>query len=310
MHKAMVEFGAKRQLKNNGKTLYGFYRNYEINLIYEAFDNSFPIKLFINCYVDSFDQNRKIVQDIRGLKINMLKAAFSNHSLVIMLNGFTLKSVIKKLDENLDRIFDCLVNNNLKDSLYCPYCGKLLEENKKSGMDGNLFVTVHPECLNQINDRIEKAETEFKNAPNNYGKGIFGAVLGGLVGLVVAFIFFLMGLISAISSFVSIALGAFLYKKLGGKPNVVMIISTICVTLLFMLGGIYFLYVFAANDLVIQEGISTGTLSPFAYCMQYYNGFSGEFSYNIIMTLVFTAIASICEIFVLRKSIQRQKQYK
>lgn len=143
--------------------------------------------------------------------------------------------------------------------------------------------------------------------PNNYAKGFLGALLGALVGVTIFVILFFLGFISALSAFVAVLLGAYLYKKLGGKPNKAMVAIVSLTSLVSLVLALFLLYVLAAGGLAIEEELTLKGIDTFRYYMENNPDFSREFTYNLILTVVFSLIGCGYEIYALTRSIRRKK---
>lgn len=307
MNKKIEEVLREKHLTINGNSAYGYINGYEINVIYTPVDNMMPFKMFISTNLDD-NQRRKISETLKAQRIKFFKYDFNAFGLFCGINGFTANSLAKTLPSTINIIIRCLEENGASKKTHCPLCGKELdEENSVNANVDGLSITMDNECFSKMNEEIAQDNKEFEEAPNNFVKGLVGALIGAVGGAILAVILYMFGFISAISAVVSVLLGAFLYKKMGGKPNAMMIVTVLLVSLIAQLVATFLVFVVAAFGICVESGLMYGAFEAFKYCMSTNNEFSSSFAIDMILTIVFTVIGLVCEIGQLSKSIKRSK---
>ena len=306
MNKKLAFYCEEKKLMVDGNNAYGIIDNYEVNVVYRVMDNVAPVLVHISFYASNEDK-RIMVNQIREQKIKFLQVGTDPYGLSIGLNDFTVGALMKRLDNIITTVLSVVKSNNGKNISYCPLCGEeLSEESKIYNVDGLRF-KLDSKCVSDINAVIEEENKDFDQAPNNYGKGLAGILLGALVGVISYIIFFMLGFISAISAFISIMLGTFLYKKFGGKPNMIMVIMGATVTLLSLVLTVFVLYILAAIGFAYEAGVVMGGLDAFKMMMEV-NEFSAEFISNLLMTILFTILGAGYEVYNISKSVKRTKK--
>lgn len=306
MNKKLEQYCNNNNLQIDGNIGYGTYNGYEMNIAYHALDNVTPIHIHISFYAN-IQNKRAIYQRIVEQKIKYLKAELDEFGVAIGLNGFTLNSILNNLNNTLYLITDIIKENDGKNAEYCPVCGKEFGEEAKVYDVKGIKVKLDPECVTSINEAIEVGNKNFEEAPNNYAKGLVGLLLGALIGVASFVVLFMLGFISAISAFLSIMLGSLFYKKFGGKPNMVMVLMATGITVVALVLTVFMIYLSSASLLASAYGFSSTGMEAFSDMMTV-SEFSTEFTYNLIMTIVFTALGAGYEVYSLAKSVKRVKK--
>lgn len=292
----------KQYLENKGMIVetasaYGIIEGYETNFVLDGFDNQNPIKMQISCYLSAYDKE-KVVKEISDLRMKEVKVIGNRFGILLSFTVATMKKLIKVLEELLEKVFVILNDNGAFGSEYCPICAsEFNDETKKLCSVNGLKISIDMDCVTEINHQIKSENEEFKNAPNNFVKGFVGALMGALVGAIIAIILYFLGFISAISGFVAVILGTYLYKKLGGKPNKIMAITVVATSFVVLILTTIFVYMYYA--VALEYG-------GFASAMQN-EVFKSSFVHDLLMTILFTGVGSVYEIINLFKSIKREK---
>lgn len=306
MNKKINDFCVSHNLKVDNNCAYGNINGYETNIVVNIMNNVTPVVVHFSCYT-KYDQQQVIIKSLKEKKIKFMQYSFDRFGLIIGLNDLTIGRLMNRMDTILKDITDILNDNDAKAHDYCPVCGELMDPNecKKYDVDG-MQITLDNKCSADINAMITQENIEFEAAPNNYLKGFLGTLIGALVGVISFIILYWFNFISALSAFVSVVLGAFLYKKFGGKPNKIMVIMVSLVSIVSLLLTVFILYVMVAELVAVDYGYTSTGIKAFTDMMNVAE-FSGEFIYNFVLTLFFTLIGSGYEIFVLSKAIKREK---
>ncbi|MBQ8771875.1 MAG: hypothetical protein IJZ28_01625 [Clostridia bacterium] len=291
----------------NGNYAYGMLNNYEINVQVRVLDTVAPVLIHVSCFTTQV-QKMQIDAELRAEKIKQLNYQFTPYGITLGLNDFTVGALVKRLDRDLGRIFAIISQNGALGAGYCPVCGNPLDfaDSKKANVEG-FTISIDNTCVQEINAVIAEDEQEFQSAPNNYPKGLVGALIGGLAGAAVAFVLYIAGFISALSAFVSFFVGALLYQKFGGKKNGVMIGIVTAVTLVAMVLSVYGVYLVECAAAAEEYGLQITAKEAFDLCWEDAE-FRGAFWGDMAMTLFFTVIAAVYEIIRLSKQIKRRSQ--
>lgn len=304
MNKKFENYFKEQGFEIKGNNAYGTLRNYEVSVNVNMFNNKTPLMIHIAFYADS-DAKRNIVNQIRDLKIKYCVYEANVYGLLLGLNDpLTVGSLIKKLPGILDSILNVIDSNNVLGIGYCPVSGNQLDVDTKKYNVEWLRITLDSNSVENINAIIEEENKDFDEAPNNYLRGTFGALIGAAVGVVSLIILFFMGFISALSAFISIILGTFLYKKFGGKQNRMMIVIVASISIVAMLLSVFLLYLFFGMVLAPEYGFRTSGFAAFAEMMTIPE-FSAEFLSNLGMTFLFSILGVIGQIVTLFKNTKR-----
>ena len=292
-----------------GNDAHGKFKGYEVSVNVTMLDSVAPVKMHVSLYATN-EVKALIVNEIKNFKFKYFIVAEDLYGISLGFNDpLTVGKLLNRMDDMLDKIFGVFAKYEAKGLGYCPVCGEeLKEESKKYKIDYSL-ITMDNDCVKGLNAVIEQDNEEFKNAPNNYLKGTVGALLGAFVGAVIFVILFYFGFVSALTSLVAVLLGSFAYKKLGGKPNGVMIVIVTVISVATMLGTLTGIYVLIAEAVAPQYNFSSTGIQAFTDMMTV-SEFSGEFVTNLFMTLVYTLLGAGFEAFRLSKSIKRQGTIK
>jgi len=303
MNKKIMEVFNEYGFTYDGNYGHGFINEYEVNL-FNLDTNLGPI-LMISTYLSQVNKSL-FNSKINALKIKMLSTIDYPYGVAVMIGAVTAGAFLKNAKGELDQIFEVLESLEAPKKDICPVSGEELTfDNSREVNDKGLIVRITNDAIEAINNNIEEENKEFEQADNNYLKGFLGVVIGGVAGVVAAYIFSLLGLISSLSSCLSIWLGTLLYKKFGGKPNIVMVIMSFAVTILFMIG--YTIFNYNGIALTLIEGLELHVTDgqAFNYCMNNFEEFSSAFESDLISTIIFSLIGTFVFSFNVIKSIKR-----
>lgn len=309
MNKGIAEFFAANGMTVNGNDAYGIVRGYETNGILHVMENVSPFKLHISFYATD-EQKRAMENAFRNAAIKYFRFSFTPYGLLIGLNDITVKRLVNRLPSLFDLIYGIISENGGLGWGYCPVCGDSMEnaEDKKHIIDG-LVITLDDACVSNINAVIDAENQDFSEAPNNYIPGFCGAVLGGIVGGLLAVVLYYLGFVSALSAVVAVLLGAFLYQKFQGKPNKIMVVIVSFTSLVCMVASILIIYIVAAGAAAAEAGVAMTALEAFSYLMEDAE-FAGYFFRDLAMVVIFSAIGIGVEIFNLAKKVQRKQSIR
>lgn len=305
MNKKLDAYFTENGFKVNGNEAYGFIRNYETNVYFNALVTSSPLKFHISFYANE-EQKNKIAEELKLTNIKYLKYEFTKFGVIIGLSAITWGKVVENLPEIQNKIYSILSSSGVLGKGHCACCGKEIdEENSKLCKINSFDITLSNECIIKENNAIQQANEDFKNAPNNYLKGFVGALIGALVGTALSVILYLIGYVSFISSMVGILLGAFLYAKFGGKENKMMLVIVGVTTIVCLVISHFVTYIVTAGITANNLGYNMGAFEAFSYVMED-AVVSRAFYTDLVLLLVFAIVGIILELVYLSKKIKRK----
>ncbi len=306
MNRKVQDFLTQHNLAVMGNSAYGVYGDFETNFVFSPATGRYPLFFHFSCYASDV-QRQEILSAITSENFKFLQANFSAFGLSVAISGMTISSAVKTLESTLNRICAIMKEHGSLGIGYCPVCGQSLnlDNSKKCNIDG-MTISIDNVCVDTINAQITEENKNFQQAPNNYLKGFAGALLGSLAGVAVAVLLYVLNFISAISSFVAVMLGAFLYKKFGGKPDKMMVVIVSLTSFVMMMLTIPVIYIVASGMAASENGVDMSAFEAFQYVMQDAEIARGFYT-DLALTFVFTALGCGAEIFDLSRSIKRQK---
>ncbi len=333
MNKNYEKFFTEQGLTVTNDKAYGFLQGYETTVLYDKNQMAvYPIRIHISFYATDEQKNR-IGNAFNAAKLKFFGFQFTPYGVFIGLNGWTSGSTLKQLPERLDLFYKTIRENGGLNKDYCPVCAKQIggeftaakaesadgaeataevepaavekPETKCCNVDGYM-ITMDIGCVDKINTIIAEDNKAYEQAPNNYLKGFLGALVGSVVGGIMAVILYFIGFISALSAVVAVVLGAFLYQKFGGKKNKMMIVIVSVTSLVVMLLSVLIVYLIATGVAIRSEGLDMGVFEAFAILMGEQE-FAALFWRDFAMVFLFSAIGIGIEIFTLARQIRRKK---
>lgn len=309
MNKKIKTYFESLGLSIQGNNAYGTIRGYEVSANVAMLDTVSPIKIHVNFYMP-IQVKVQMASEIRALAYKHFVIDLDMYGVSLGFNDpLTVGKLLNRMPDMMNNIFNAFDKYEAKGIGYCPICGDVLQENSKQYSLDWALVTMDNSCVANINRSIVNENNSFASAPNNYLKGTLGALLGACVGVVAFVILFFIGYISALTSFIAIILGAFLYKKFGGKQDKVMVLIVSLVSVLSMVLTIFGIYVLASQGLASEFGFHSSGFQAFKDMMTIAE-FSKEFKTNLLMTILYTFIGVAYEAYSLNKSVKRQGEIK
>lgn len=310
MNKKLAALCQSYGMTVSGDSARGVLRGYEIGFVWRKYDMQRPVRLYVSFY-GTEEQKRAVETAVRKLAIPYSVVSLSSYGLVIGMNdAFTVGRLVKRLPSVVDGVLGILEAEGVSGSGHCPVCGGLVDEkpSRQCTIDG-ATVTIHEECVGDMNTAIEKENAEFEAAPGNYLRGFVGAVIGALGGVLFAVILYIVGFVSALSAVISMALGTLLYKKFGGKPDKVMILIVALTTLVLMEVSVLVIYIVASGIAATEAGMIMSSWDAFVVLMGDAT-FSRMLYTDLGLTFLFSAIGAGLEVYVLAKQVKRQETIK
>lgn len=290
-------------LSENGNRFYGALKGYETN----ATIDMYGLQLHVSMYKTQ-SQLDSMESDLQKIKTRFINWQWTDYGIEMSLTDWTENAFNKKFSGLIESIYGIFAANGALGVGYCPVCGQPLdlENAKKCIVDGS-SISLDNDCVDRINTIITTENKEFDAAPNNYLKGFCGALIGGVAGAIVAIVLSYLGIIAAISSFISFFVGVLLYQKFGGKPNKMMIVIVTATTFVCMILSVVGIYVFIVAQQLAEEGIEMGAFEAFSILIQNSEEFARAFYSDLALTVLFTIVGCVYEIIQTARKIKRQK---
>ena len=305
MNKKLAAALQQHGMTVTGNSAYGTVHGYEMSLRAPSPMEQSAYFLHVSFYA-SEEKKQEAANEIARFG-NKLRVENSAYGLTITLPQpvFTLNPLIEAIGVLFEKLPALFKQKEIPGADVCPYDGNPMTENSKRCVMNGFFVTLNNDCIGSINKAIEEENRLFANAPNNYLQGICGALVGGVVGAALVIALYFMEYVASISAIIAVMLGAFLYRKFGGKPNAVMIVIVSVISHIFILIGYYAAVII---DIISEFSLDFGSAVELLNLNLAENPeFSKLFYTNLALLLVFTALGIGVMIFSLVRQIKRPK---
>ncbi len=305
MNKKVISLLQQYGLTVTGNTAYGIMQGYETSLRSPSPMEQSAYYIHVNFYATD-EKKQEIAAELgrTGIKLTATPSAYG---LTICFPAAFAGTLVKNLPVLFDRLIALLKQNELPGADTCPYDGKpLIEAEKKRCSINGFYVTLNNDCVSSINRQIEEENRAFANAPNNYMQGICGALIGGIVGAACTIALYYIGFVSSLSAIIAVLLGAFLYRKFGGKPNVMMIVIVSVVSLILIGAAFFVSYLIAAGTAAAEAGLHMSALDALLICLDD-SEFASAFYSDFAMLFVFTIVGIVIVVISLVRQIKRPK---
>lgn len=309
MNKKLAQFCTLNGLTVEGNCAHGVIRGFETNILWVQMA-TFPVCVHISFYGQA-EQRSAVENGVRKLAIPYSNFAMDRCGLTLQLTDMlTIGRLLKRMPAIFNDVFSLLESVVARGYEFCPVCGARLDEkpSRQFNIDGSL-VSMHEECVGDINRAIEKENADFEVAPRNYLKGFGGVLIGALCGVVITVVLSLLGFISALSTIISMAVGTLLYRKFGGRPDKIMILMVTLTTLVLIELSVFVIYVVVAGIAAANAGLNITGLEALTILLQDSEIATGFYS-DLVLTFLFSAVGAVVEIIVLAKQIKRSTTIK
>ena len=292
MKKQLEQFAAEHTLSLNGNDIYGSYTGYQVSV---RWGNIWTSSAF---YV-GFHANlgNKATEVINWLTISMKKQlrianiTVDGSGLYCIFTNMTLGSSLKKAHEALCAVTELFKAQGIPGDV-CPYCGLPMEE-KKLVEDNFCLFNAHEACFNAKLSQVENAEAAEASMPNNYLRGFFGALLGGLVGMLIFWGLFQIGFLASISSLIGALVGSLLYTKFGGKNNKMKIVIIAIVVFVLTAAAFFLCYLQVVRAAMDESGVYGSTIEMLGYLLETNADVRGAFWSDFVMSIIFTVVGIV-----------------
>lgn len=219
-----------------------------------------------------------------------------------IFTNMTLGSSLKKAHEVLYAVTEYLKMQGIPGDV-CPYCGQPLEE-KKLVEDNYCLFYAHEACFNSKLSQVEGVESAEASMPNNYLRGFLGALIGGIVGMLIFWGLFQLGFLASISSLIGAVVGSLLYTKFGGKNNKMKIVIIASVVFVLTAAAFFLCYLQVVSDAMAQAGMYGSALEMLGYLLETDQEIRAAFWGDFAMSIIFTVVG----IVVVAMSMVRQQK--
>lgn len=237
----LKKLGNQFNFKNNGRFIYGF-----INNTYVMFADGTNQKNVWFRFPNSLGESDKVKISSWKKKgyaksIDFLEGQAFH--VEITFTEYFLPFKISKIKEVIEDITDYIKGKYPEQNVKC--CG----ENCISESELNIFdieglpLPMCPSCVHRLENLIENDYEDFKQQPNNYLNGTIAAFLFSIPGIIVTFLFFLLGSIAAVSGLVYFYLAQKGYVWAKGKMNKIGVLIISFVSLAYTVIGTYLSYI-------------------------------------------------------------------
>ena len=312
MNKKLAAFYADRGLTVSGNRAYGILGGYEVNAevvgVGFNYSSNMPFRLNFSFYATD-EQRRNMETEIRSAGLVRCKCMFTQYGLSAEMSDFTIGKFVDRLPGIIDTLTGIISQNGGLAAEYCPVCGNAFADNKKECSVDGRRICLDADCVEKLNAVIDAENKEFDRAPNNYLRGFLGALIGGVAGAAVAVLLYFAGFYSSLSAIVSLVVGTFLYRKLGGKPNKIMIVIVAATTVVCMVLSVFLIYLIAAGVAAHNEGLSISAMEAFKIVMQD-SEVSRQFGIDMAMILLFSVIGIVLQVVGMSQMVKRKKAIK
>ena len=211
------QFFLEFHFKTSGKISYGILKNRLISITNVS--GLIKISIIVSKNIsqeDSDNLSRKLFQMVEKHP-SLVKNEFGTFSVETYLNPIKTKDedIIACVYEMIDILDDCHIPN----CDTCPLCGRNLASDSPFYEFENYILQIHKECYDSVQNMLDTAiKTHYGDVKKqNYFTGILGAILAGLIGVLLYLFIGSGNYLACLSSFVAIYLGHFFYKKFKGK---------------------------------------------------------------------------------------------
>ena len=290
-----------------GNSGYGVINGYEVNVtINEYVGPSFLFSTYL-----PMEKKKEVASRISALSSSKLRVSATEQGIILnMAWAGTVFTYPKRFNEVLPFVLQALEEYEAPKNNICPQTGEELTETNSQLVrlpKTRFKVRLSNSGVTALNVTITKSNEDFKNAPNNYGPGFLGVLIGAVAGAVLTFVFGIMGFITFIAPVGSIVLGTFLYRKFGGKPNAVMVVMSFVMTLVLVFIAFIMVYVITATGVCAQAGVDKSGFEALKTCLELSPDFERIFYLDLALNGLFVVVAEAVSIFFLIKTIRRPK---
>ncbi len=310
MNKNIIKALSNYSFEYNKNWGYGNIEGYEANISNNNFQLG-PV-LYISSFLSQTKKNDFLVK-FNSLNISMCQAATYDFGVAVMIGAATSGTFIKKFQQVMPKILEILTEIEAPKSNICPQSGEELTEDNSTTISwstNGIKVRISNNAVEVVNSVQQKAEADYKNAPNNYLKGFLGILIGSLVGAGVAIGFEILGLITWIAPLISILLGTFLYRLFHGKQTYMMIVMSFFTTLITILLALFIAYLIVCTNVCHEADIDIAGIEALKFVMNEVPEVKSGFILDFVINTIVVLAVEVFSITMLISRIKRSKPMK
>ncbi len=237
---------------NGAQGIYGILKN---SFVVMNVENAFRT-IYFAFPVELDDEDREKIESYVG-KEYAKSAEFAKtkqfYDVKLIFNQLLLGKSIDMYEKVIADLTDYFAQKYPDAKLRCMGTGCEEEENLSAYTINGSLTLLCPKCAKDIQSEIDEAYENEKKEPNNYLKGIIGAFLCAIPGILVAYIFMMLGKITALSGLVYFFLAMKGYTWFKGKLNKIGIIAVSIISILYAAFGTCISYVAWIVSLVYKN---------------------------------------------------------
>jgi hypothetical protein len=234
MSSALKKLNETLGFKSNEVFLYGFLQNTFV-IIHEDEDNKICVSIKFPTELDESDMEKIKSWEKDGYAKKIEKNSDDTSSVEISFKSSN-KDKIKEVIEDISGYY---IGKYPEAKITC-YGKDCTEETNIDIYELNgVPIPMCEKCAKELEKDLEKANIEEEAAPGNYLRGFLGAALFSIPGILVSFLFIMLGKIAAIAGFVYYYLALKGYSWAKGKFDKIGVLIVSVTSLLFVVVGTY-----------------------------------------------------------------------
>lgn len=310
MNKKLITFLTENNFTIEQVGAYSYINDYQVSIGQERTQNALYGAMATIVQIFSHLEQTQFQEIEAYLKEHKKDLNLTKYEVTQIGVCFAVVNHFDTLMDTISRITNFLSLQDAKNKEYCPVSGELLEEgHTKKLYYNNLVVFLNETSVDVLNQEIEKAEEDFQRAPNNYLKGLLGAIIGGALGAIVwVVIGALAGFISGWIAFLIAILAGFGYDKMKGKPTHMKFVISAVVTLSYVLLSMLLVYILLVKAVMVDEGISGNPVSLLFELIGKNEELKSGFITDMVLSLLFGAFGVFFSYFQLKKTLHKKQE--
>lgn len=289
----LEQFAAEHGLLRDKNDMYGSYNGYQVSVRWgnyiQTCNNS-----YIGFHVNLGNKSAEVLNWLTVVQKKQLRIAqvtVDSSGFYCVFMNMTLGGSLKKTHEILFTVTEYMKALGIPGDV-CPYCGMPMEE-KKLVEDNFCLFYAHEGCFNDKLSQIQNAEATEASMPNNYLRGLGGALIGALFGALIFWGLFQIGFLASISSLLGAVAGGFLYSKFGGKNNKMKIAMVAVSVFVFTAAAFFLCYLQVVRSAMVESGIYGSAIEMLSYLLETSSEVRVEFWGNFALSIFFTILGIV-----------------
>ncbi|MCM1130466.1 MAG: hypothetical protein NC310_02415 [Roseburia sp.] len=310
MNKKLITFLTENNFTIESESSYAFIDDYQVSISQERTENVLYGGMSTTILVFSHLEAEQIAPIQTFLKENKKSMHVLKYEVTELGVCIAVMNHYDTLMDTIKRITQFLSLQNTKNRTYCPITGEELnEETKRKLYYNNFVVFLNEASVELLNAQIEKAEQDFKNAPNHYLKGTLGAIVGGALGAVVWVVLgALAGVMSGWIAFLIAILAGLGYDKMKGKATNIKFVVAAIVTLCYVVISMMLVYILIVKSVMAENGLEGNPISVLFELMELNENVKSGFIADMILAVVFGTIGIFFSYFQMKKTVHKKQE--